>query len=51
MTLKNITLFERELPLDKDFEILIDEEVIKKCKNVDNQIQKICVKTNSNMEQ
>lgn len=41
---KSIVLSERELPIDKDFEILLDEEVIKGYKDVDNQIQKFVLR-------
>jgi hypothetical protein len=36
---KSIVLKERELPIDKDFEILLDEEVIKQYKDENTQIQ------------
>lgn len=41
---KSIVLSERELPIDKDFEILLDEEIIKEYKDVDNQIQKFVLR-------
>ena len=41
---KSITLTERELPIDKDFEILLDEEVIKEYKDEDNQTQKFALR-------
>jgi hypothetical protein len=41
---KSIVLSERELPEDKDFEILIDEEVIKEYKDEKNQIQKFVLR-------
>jgi hypothetical protein len=37
---KSVTLSERDLPNDKDFEILLDEEVIKEYKDKDNVVQK-----------
>ena len=41
---KSVTLTERELPIDKDFEILLDEEVIKEYKDEDNQTQKFVLR-------
>jgi len=37
---KSISLLERDLPNDKDFEILLDEEVIKTYKDEQNKVQK-----------
>jgi hypothetical protein len=41
---KSIALSERDLPDDKDFEILLDEEVIKEYKDEDNQPQKLVLR-------
>lgn len=41
---KSIVLSERDLPDDKDFEILLDEEVIKEYKDANNQIQKLLLR-------
>jgi hypothetical protein len=41
---KSIVLSERDLPDDKDFEILLDEEVIKEYKDADNQTQKFVLR-------
>jgi len=41
---KSLTLLERELPDDKDFEILIDEEVIKEYKDENKQVQKLLLR-------
>ena len=41
---KSIILLERDLPEDKDFEILLDEEVIKEYKDTDGQAQKLVLR-------
>jgi len=41
---KSIVLLERNLPDDKDFEILLDEEIIKQYKDSDNQPQKMVLR-------
>lgn len=41
---KSVVLLERDLPDDKDFEILLDEEIIKQCKDSDNQPQKMVLR-------
>ena len=41
---KSIVLSERELPDDKDFEILVDEEIIKVYKDADNQSKKLVLR-------
>lgn len=41
---KSIVLSERDLPHDKDFEILLDEEVIKEYKDADNKSQKLVLR-------
>ena len=41
---KSIVLSERELPIDKDFEILLDEEISKEYKDVETQIQKFLLR-------
>ena len=41
---KSIVLSERDLPDDKDFEILLDEEVIKEYKDADNQTHKFVLR-------
>lgn len=41
---KSIVLSERDLPDDKNFEILLDEQVIKEYKDADNQIQKFVLR-------
>ncbi len=41
---KSIVLLERDLPDDKDFEILVDEEVIKEYKDTDKQTQKLVLR-------
>lgn len=41
---KSIVLSERDLPDDKNFEILLDEEVIKEYKDADNQIRKFVLR-------
>ena len=41
---KSIVLLERDLPDDKDFEILIDEEVIKEYKDANKQVQKLLLR-------
>ena len=41
---KSIVLSERDLPDDKDFEILLDEEVIKEYKDANNQTQKLLLR-------
>lgn len=41
---KSIVLSERDLPDDKDFEILLDEEVIKEYKDADNKPQKLVLR-------
>lgn len=41
---KSIVLSERDLPDDKDFEILLDEEVIKEYKDTNNQTQKLLLR-------
>ena len=41
---KSIVLTERDLPDDKDFEILLDEEVIKEYKNSEGEIQKFTLR-------
>lgn len=41
---KDLVLLERDLPNDKDFEILLDEEVIKEYKDTDGQLQKFVLR-------
>jgi hypothetical protein len=41
---KSIVISERDLPNDKDFEILLDEEVIKEYKDASNQPQKLVLR-------
>ena len=41
---KSISLLERDLPNDRDFEILLDEEVIKVYKDEQNQVQKMLLR-------
>lgn len=41
---KSIVLSERDLPDDKDFEILLDEQVIKEYKDANNQTQKFVLR-------
>ena len=41
---KSIALLERDLPNDKNFEILLDEEVIKEFKDEQNKIQKMLLR-------
>ena len=41
---KSIALLERDLPNDKNFEILLDEEVIKEYKDEQNKIQKMLLR-------
>ena len=41
---KSISLLERDLPNDKDFEILLDEEVIKTYKDEQNQVRKMLLR-------
>jgi hypothetical protein len=41
---KSIAISERDLPDDKDFEILLDEEVIKEYKGADKQPQKLMLR-------
>jgi hypothetical protein len=41
---KSIVISERDLPDDKDFEILLDEEIIKEYKDADNQPQKLVLR-------
>lgn len=41
---KSIVISERDLPDDKDFEILIDEEVIKEYKDADKQLQRVVLR-------
>lgn len=41
---KSVVLLERDLPDDKDFDILLDEQVIKEYKNCDGQIQKFVLR-------
>lgn len=41
---KSVVLLERDLPDDKDFEILLDEEVIKQYKDANNQLQKFVLR-------
>lgn len=41
---KSTVLLEKDLPEDKDFEILLDEEIIKEYKNTDNQPVKLVLR-------
>jgi len=41
---KSISLLKRDLPNDKDFEILLDEEVIKTYKDEQNQVRKMLLR-------
>lgn len=41
---KSLVLSERDLPDDKDFEIILDEDVIKEYKNSDGKIQKFTLR-------
>lgn len=41
---KSIVLFERDLPDDRNFEILLDEEVIKEYNDADNRPQKLLLR-------
>jgi len=41
---KSVVLSERDLPNDRDFEILLDEEIIKEYKDADNKAQKLVLR-------